>query len=94
MQWLIYSEQDDNDLTYFINYNINRLEAARKDFQIYITKKLNENRSTVFIAQKQLNLNERQIKLLRYLHQDAEFYTNIVAYQKIYSVKKTQLLMI
>jgi len=32
----IYSEQDDYDLTYFINYNIIKLQLSRNDFQKYI----------------------------------------------------------
>lgn len=84
----IYSEQDDYDLTYFINYNIKKLKQARKEFQDYIHKKVKENRIVISLAQKEHYLNERQIKLLQYFNREMESRVNIVAYQKLYSVKK------
>ncbi|MBP9727316.1 MAG: Fic family protein [Gammaproteobacteria bacterium] len=84
----IYSEQESHDLTYFIQYNIEKLKIARKDFQEYIEKKLKENISTVQINQEKYHLNERQTKLLHYLHQETENRTNIAAYQLSYVVKK------
>lgn len=84
----IYSEQDDCDLNYFINYNINKLKLARKDFQKYIKDKLIEKRSLISLGQKKYNFNERQIKLLQYFDQKSEARTNIAAHQKLYSVKK------
>ncbi len=84
----IYSEQDDCDLTYFINYNINKLKLARKEFQDYIKNKVNENRLIVSLSQREHAFNERQIKLLQYFNQKTENRTNIVAHQKLYSVTK------
>ena len=84
----VYSEQDDCDLTYFINYNIEKLKLARTDFQKYIRNKVNENRSIISLSQQQYNFNERQIKLLQYFNQKQESRTNIAAHQKLYSVKK------
>lgn len=84
----IYSEQDSHDLTYFVQYNIEKLKIARKDFQEYIEKKSKENTSKTYANQEKYNLNERQIKLLHYLHQEAENRTNIAAYQQSYAVKK------
>lgn len=84
----VYSEQDDNDLTYFIQYNIDKLKLAREDFQEYIKKKIQENRSMVSFCAQNNNFNERQIKLLNYFDRQSDRRTSIVAYQNLYSVKK------
>jgi Fic family protein len=84
----VYSEQDGCDLTYFINYNIDKLKLARKDFQAYVKAKIDENRSIISLSQKEYGFNERQIKLLQYLYQNVQSRTNISAHQKLFSVKK------
>jgi len=38
----LYTETDDNDLTYFINYNLNAVEEALHDMEEHITKKQKE----------------------------------------------------
>ncbi len=35
----IYSEQDDNDMTYFIDYNIKKIKLAVREFKKYLEKK-------------------------------------------------------
>jgi len=84
----IYSEQENYDLTYFINYNINKLKLARIEFQNYIKNKVKENQSIISLAQQKYNFNERQVKLLQYFNQRMENRTNITAHQKLYSIKK------
>lgn len=84
----IYSEQADNDLTYFIDYNIKQLKLAREAFQDYIHNKLKENKSIISRYQQDFNFNERQIKLLQYLNRSVDNRTTIAAHQKFYSVKK------
>lgn len=84
----IYSEQDNCDLTYFINYNINKLKLARIEFQNYIKNKVKENQSIISLAQQKYNFNERQVKLLQHFNRQMESRTNIIAHQKLYSIKK------
>lgn len=84
----IYSEQDNNDLTYFLDYNIRCLKSAREEFQKYIKRKLDESRSVISTCQKNFNFNERQIKLLQYLNKNPEGRTNLSAHQELYNVNK------
>lgn len=84
----IYSEQENCDMTYFINYNIKKIKLAQKDFQSYIIRKIKENQSTISLSQQEYNFNERQIKLLQYFNQKMENRTNIVAHMKLYSIQK------
>jgi Fic family protein len=66
----VYSEQDDEDLTYFIDYNIRKINEARISFEKYLQKFLKEKEENSE-KYKQLELfyglNDRQISLLRYL---------------------------
>jgi Fic family protein len=82
------SEDGHCDLTYFLNYNIEKLKLARKDFQIYLSNKIKQNQSFVYDVQEKYQFNERQMRLLHYLYQNAESRTNLIAYQSLYAVKK------
>ena len=84
----IYSEQDDRDLMYFINYNIRKLKLAMEDFKDYIKNKVTENRLIISLGQQNFGFNERQIKLLQYFNRKMEDRTNVLAHQKFYSIKK------
>lgn len=84
----IYSEQDDNHLTYFVNYNIEKIMLARRDFQSFIKKAVSENIATISLVQQKYDFNERQIKLLQHLNQNTQNRTNIAAHQGLYQVKK------
>jgi len=66
----VYSEQDDYDLTYFIDYNIKKIQLCIKDFEEYLDKKFQENSQSNMQLQFEFNLNERQINLLKYLNSD------------------------
>jgi Fic family protein len=83
----IYSEQEDNDLNYFIDYNIQKLQLARRDFQEYITKKISENRQVAHMVLHEHGLNERQIKLIQYLNKGHE-YTTLKQYQSVNNIGK------
>jgi len=84
----IYSEQDDQDLTYFIHYNIEKLKLARADFQNYTKAKVNENKLTILLAQKKNGFNERQIKLLQYFIQNREGRTTLETHLNLYGITK------
>jgi Fic family protein len=77
----IYSEQDDNDMNYFIWYNISKIRLARKEFEKYVRAKVAENIKISRITQGDNNLNERQINLLQYLSRDEQKYTSLSEYQ-------------
>jgi Fic family protein len=82
----IYSEQDDNDLNYFIDYNVRKIEQARVDFQKYVQRKESENRRMSKLAHSKYALNDRQIQLLRYLHKNEDESTTIRTYARINGV--------
>lgn len=84
----IYSEQDELDLTYFIDYHIRKIKLAVKDFQGYLERKSLENKRMNSLAKKTYHLNDRQIQLLQYYYKNKEEYTNPKTHMKIYQISK------
>jgi len=67
----IYSETDDNDLSYFITYHIKTMEKAYIALKEYINRKQKE----VFQAAKFMKIpsvNDRMAQILKILHEDSE----------------------
>lgn len=66
----LYSETDNNDLTYFINYQLRTMKLALEELKEYITRKIKEKEEIFNILQRINNINERQAYMLK------EFYEN------------------
>ena len=82
----VYSEQDDNDLTYFIDYNIRKIRLAVKEFEEYLEKEQKSNLQMNKKARLKYNFNERQIQLLQYLYRAPEERTSLRMHMNIYQV--------
>jgi Fic family protein len=63
----VYSEQDNFDLTYFIDFNVRKLKVALDEFEKYLKKEQAESSLVSKVLVGKYNLNERQIRLVRYL---------------------------
>lgn len=84
----LYTEQDDNDLTYFIDYNIRQIEKAREHLKTFI-----ENRTAKFTPEPELNkqfpeLNPRQIRLIQFFRAKPNERTNMSAMMQIHGISK------
>ena len=84
----VYSEQDDSDLTYFIDYNIRKIIQAKREFETYVKRKQSENRKMAGIARSKYNLNDRQIQLLRFLFKNTEATTTIKTYSHVNGISR------
>ena len=84
----VYTEQDDLDLTYFIDYNIRKIESAMEEFETYIKNKRQDNKKMSLKGKNKYNLNDRQIKLLKYLKTKKDEYTTPTIHKNIYQVSK------
>lgn len=62
----LHTEYDDNDLTYFIKYNIKSIDAALKSLKEYVKRKAEEKKQ-VFSLIKADGLNERQALIIKEL---------------------------
>lgn len=67
----LYTENDDNDLSYFITYNLKTMEKAYDALKDYINRKQKEvNQSAKFL--KIPNVNERQAQILKLINDDSD----------------------
>jgi Fic family protein len=65
----LYTENDDNDLTYFIEYNLRKILVSLRNFRKYRDRYMSENKKVSAVARQKYGLNDRQIQLLRFLSQ-------------------------
>lgn len=66
-----YSEVDDNDLGYFITYNMKTMDKAMSALKEYITRKQKEVRQAALYL-KIPNINERMAQILKLIHEDED----------------------
>lgn len=59
----LYTEHDDFDLGYFIQYNLRVLQQAFEELQIYLERKSQENNA--LLEYRIPGLNERQIQIVK-----------------------------
>lgn len=76
----LHSEYDENDLTYFIEYNLRAMDLALQELKKYIQRKIQEKQSLYKIIKNE-NVNERQAELLKAL---------LVDNQKSLTIKEVQ----
>ena len=84
----VYSEQDDDDLTYFIDYNINKIKIAIKDFREYLAKQIDSNVRMKQKSKIKYNLNIRQVQLLQYLYGNLDEWTTSKTHMNINQVTR------
>jgi Fic family protein len=84
----VYSEQDDFDLTYFIDYNVRKVESALHEFEQYVYEKAQKNSLMNRIVKTSLKLNDRQIQLLQFFYGDPDSYTSTKVHQNIHNISK------
>ena len=84
----VYSEQDDNDMTYFLDYNIRKIKLAVKDFEEYLERQSSKNVQMKKKCDTKYKLNIRQVQLLQYLHGDPDGRTSLTAHMNINQVAK------
>jgi len=68
----VYSEQDDFDLTYFIDYNCRKIKQAMREFELYLKTEQLKEREIDAMAKKYLDLNIRQSRLLQFFGKHPE----------------------
>ncbi len=83
----LYSEQDNNDLTYFLVYIANKTRQAFKEFDSYVQRKKKEQKWLV-TELAHLWFNDRQNKLIGYFLLNPKAYTTNSIHQNYYSIAK------
>jgi Fic family protein len=91
----LYSEYDENDVTYFIDYNLRSMDAALKSLQEYIARKV-EGRQRLYSLIRNEPVNERQAEILRMLLTDGGVGLTIKSVQNrfgvVYQTARTDLM--
>jgi len=60
----LYSETDQNDITYFVKFNLQQLDIALKSFEKYIDKTSSENKNVFEAIKNNPTINFRQADLI------------------------------
>ena len=81
----LYTEYDDNDLTYFVLYNIKAVKTALDDLKLYIEKKKDQKKQLLSLL-KNTDFNERQIVLIQIILQDRNEYFSVKQVEKKFNV--------
>lgn len=88
----ILSEQDDNDLTYFIDYHLRKITQSVEGFKVYIKNKSQNNQKfdalVDEVMHKHKTLNRRQAELLINFHNNSKKHINVTVYVSLYRVTK------
>ena len=84
----IYSEQENNDLTFFLVYIAQKTQQAFEEYRKFIIKQkeYNQNIQKMILSLYKKSLNERQISLVYYFIENPDKYTNITMYKNQYLV--------
>lgn len=82
----IYTEQDNFDLTYFLDYNLRKIDEAITYIHSEIEKYRRGKSEVYMYYTKVKGFNERQAQLLAYLLDDTENYTTPTIHSNIYGV--------
>lgn len=81
----LYTEYDENDLTYFILYNIKAIKTALDDLKTYIHKKTEEKKQVLALI-KHSDFNDRQIVLIKDILKDRNEYFTVKQVEKRFNV--------
>jgi len=82
----LYTEYDENDLTYFIKYNITCITKALDDLLGYLERKQSEQNATRAIIKKIKDINPRQATILRYVMEHSDEYFTIKQISQMFDV--------
>lgn len=72
----LYTEQDDNDITYFLEYNLRAIHLALEDLKRYIQRKTAEKKNTMLLL-RNTSFNDRQISIIQEIIQDPNAYFTV-----------------
>ena len=81
----LYSEIDENDLTYFINYKIGMMKLAFESLREYIQRKIDEKKQYIHF-QKIKGVNERQALILKWIYEEPDILLTVKEIENRFSV--------
>ena len=82
----IYTETDENDLTYFINYQLRTMKLALQDLRSYISRKMKEEKELFEIIENIEGINIRQATILHEFNENQRKKLTIREVQEVFDV--------
>jgi len=82
----LHSEQDDNDLTYFLIYHLRAIRLAIRELQDYLKRKQIEYRETLSLLRKASWMNHRQQALIQHALKHPDFIYTIESHKNSHRV--------
>jgi Fic family protein len=85
----LYTETDENDMTYFINHQLKIIKKATEDMIAYMQERAQETHELeIMLIQKNLKhfFNSRQMALLRHMFQNPRYTYSIYEHQSYHNV--------
>ncbi|HEY4527349.1 MAG TPA: Fic family protein [Candidatus Paceibacterota bacterium] len=79
----VYSEQDDDDFTYFLDYHVRKTEEALRHFKTYVERKSKEHATLRQNLVDHHDLNDRQVRVLQYLHANPDEFISTASYENL-----------
>jgi len=81
----LYSEIDENDITYFINYKIKMMKLAFESLREYIQRKIDEKKQYIHF-QKIKGINERQALVLKWIYEEPDILLTVKEIENRFSI--------
>lgn len=82
----LYTELDENDMTYFIVYHLKAIKDAIEELQTYIVKKQQESKEAVSMLSKYPALNHRQRAILIHAVQHPEAVYTVQTHKNLHGI--------
>ena len=81
----LYTEYDDNDLTYFILYNLRVMKKSFEELKLYLKRKTEENSSILLLANIK-GINQRQAQILKIMNEKSNICLSVKEIENRFSV--------
>ena len=81
----LYAEYDQNDFSYFINFNLNALIKAKEELKIYIKRK-NKERNSLELFMNLENVTQRQSYILKEFKDNSDIIMTVSDVQNIFNI--------
>jgi Fic family protein len=82
----IYTEQDNDDFTYFYDYHMRKIRQALEEFIAYVKRQQNENKQIDRLLDVHGRLNERQKQVTYYLLANSHYRVSMTSHSALNNI--------
>jgi Fic family protein len=81
----LHTECDDNDLTYFVLYNLRKMKVAFEELKLYLKRKTEENSSILLLAGIK-GINPRQAQIIKIIQENPNTFFSVKEIENRFSI--------